>query len=170
MNAHAQHGHAGWIEPMSGERRSKVKSRLSTLGFVLILGALILSACSQVPTQTSEPAVATPTQVSAEAPATEEPTALPTAAPMATATQAPPTAQPTQAPTVAPTEVAVEPEELAKEEVAGWKTYTNERYGYSHHDPEGQSRLKKNAQQHQDQHKAHRPVLQQQLHALLVNI
>ena len=100
-----------------------MKSKLLTLGLAFIVSALVFSGCGGATPTPTEPPTTAPTKVAVA------PTDMvqPAASPMVEPTD---TEQPTEAPTVAPTRVAVEPEE-AEDEIADWKTYTNERYGYS---------------------------------------
>ncbi len=101
-----------------------MKRKLSSLGLTLILSALILTGCGKkTPTPTESRTIA-PTKVALAPTDTAQPAASPTVEP--TDTQ-----EPTEAPTVAPTRVAVEPEKAIEAEIPDWKTYTNERYGYS---------------------------------------
>jgi len=89
------------------------------LGFVLILSALIFSGCGKKTPTPTEPPTTAPTKVAVAPTNTQQRTESPTVEPTDT-----------QQPTEVPTEVAVDPEE-AEDEIADWKTYTNERYGYS---------------------------------------
>jgi len=101
-----------------------MKSKLSTLGLVLILSALIVSGCAPATAQPT-PVPPTPTPVPPTlTPIPPTPTPKPpTPTPVpATLTPMPPTPTP-----VPPTSTPVPP----KDEIADWKTYTNERYGYS---------------------------------------
>jgi len=101
-----------------------MKGKLSTLGLVLVLTAMIVSGCGKGTATPTEPPTTAPTKVAVVPTDTAQPAASPTVEP--TDTQ-----QPTEAPTVTPTKVAMEPRGVSEEEISDWKTYTNERYGYS---------------------------------------
>ncbi len=104
--------------------RQEMKSKLLALGFVLVLSALVISGCKGATATPTESPTTAPTRVVLAPTDTQRPTEPPTVEPTSTA-------RPTEAPAVAPTEAAVEPERAIEDEIPDWKTYTNERYGYS---------------------------------------
>jgi len=106
-----------------------MKSRRSAYGVVLLLlCALLISACGTVQvgveaTATLPPATPSPAARATATPSAETPTPVP-ATPTHTPAPRSPTATPTQPPTVTPT-----PSPLPTVDVApGWETYASERY------------------------------------------
>ena len=101
-----------------------MKSKLSTLGLVLILSTLIVSGCRPTTAQPT-PVPPTPTPVPPTAtPVPPTPTPRP---PTPTPVPPTPTPKPPTPTPVPPTPTPIPP----KDETADWKIYTNERYGYS---------------------------------------
>jgi len=110
-----------------------MKSRPSSLPLALVLSALVLSGCGKGTATPTEP-LAAPTKVAVSPTDTQQPTKAPTVEPTDARrpTIAPtPVATSTRQPTPALTKVAMEPRGVPEGEISDWKTYTNERHGYS---------------------------------------